>query len=429
MKSFSGVVLVIFVVLALFGVFVFATFTASRSDAIGEVVVWGSLSTDVMDKLLGHVRDTREDFNDVTYREVSEERLVPDLVEAIAAGRGPDLVLFPGSAMVKDGEKLASIPYSAVPRRDFLDSYIEAGEVFLRDDGVAALPVIVDPLVMYWNRTLFANAAVASPPRYWDDVAKVAPKLTQKSPNGSITVAAIALGGWDNVSYGKDILVSLMRQLGAEVVTQNDDGSYAVSLTEATEGGVQPVTSAVRYYVEFADPVKPVYSWNRSQRLSRDAFLAGSLAMYIAPASELILLREANPNLNFDVAPLPVARGAGSAVAARVVGAAVPRGARNPGGAASVAVIFASAREQEFLSTLLRLPSTRRDVEADASRDAFIAVFRSSALRAFSFLDPDPAASSEIFGRMIDNIASGRLTVSSAIRDAHDDLRVLTGVQ
>ena len=429
MKTFSAAVLVVFVVMALFGVFIFATFTTSSSSNIGAVQIWGSLPNSVIDQVFGSVRDTRDDFGGVTYKEVSDDQLVPDLVEAIAAGRGPDLVFFPASSFVKDGEKLADIPYSSIPRRDFQNAFVEAGEIFLKDDGIAALPVIVDPLVLYWNRTLFSNAGVAQPPKYWDDLAAIAPQLTQKTANGSITQSAVALGGWGNIAHGKDILVTLMKQLGAPVVELGPNKTYQTSLTFTTSTGVAPGLSAVRYYVDFADPVKPNYSWNRSQKNSRDAFLAGTLAMYIAPASELMGIRAANPNLNFDVASLPTSRGAGSGVAARVVGLAVPRGAPNPNGAATVATILAGPTVQKFLADTLHLPTARRDVEVDASADQYLTVFRASALRAFAFLDPNPPASDLTFGRMIENIASGRSTLSEAVRDASDELQQLLKMQ
>jgi ABC-type glycerol-3-phosphate transport system substrate-binding protein len=425
MKSFNAIVIAIFVLLAMFGVFVFATFTNSARDQIGDVLIWGSLPRPVVEKLLGHVRDQRDDFGGVVYTFMPEETFVPELVQAIAAGRGPDLVFFPSSSFVKDGDKLASIPYSSLSRRDFQDAFVEAGEVFLRDDGVVALPLTIDPLVMYWNRTLFSNAGIANPPRYWDELTTLAPRLTVRAQNGSITQSAVALGTWDNVAHAKEALLSLMYQLGAPVVTHDSDGIYRANLTLTNAAGLAPAMSAIRYTVDFGDPVKPHYSWNRSQKNSRDAFLAGSVAVYFAPASDLLPLRESNPNLNFDVAPVPASRGAGSGVFAHTLGVAIPRGSLNPPGAATVAVILTLPEQQRFLSDLTKMPSPRRDVELDGSADAYLGVFRASALRSFTFLDPDPARSSTILGDMLEDITSGRATISEAVRDASDELQQL----
>lgn len=429
MKPFPAAILGIFLALALFGVFIFATFTASRQDAIGTVLIWGSVPQEVMDNLFTAVRGERDDFNSVKYDEIPADQLVPELVQAIAAGRGPDLVVFPASSYVKDGEKLLSIPYNTLSRRDFQDSYVEAGEVFLAEDGVKGLPFTIDPLVLYWNRTLFSNAGVARPPKYWDDLAQVAPQLTQKAPNGSLTVSAVALGSWDNVAHAKGILVTLITELGMPVVTQDVDGRYESTLAQTTDTGVSPADSALRYYTDFADPVKPVYSWNRSQKSSRDAFLAGTLALYVGFASELLPLREANPNLNFDIAPLPVTRGGGEGVYAEVQALSVPRGAKNVAGATTVALVLSAANMSALVSEATHLPSPRRDVELAPASDAYLSVFRSAALKSFTFLDPDPTASNQIFGRMIDAVSSGRLRLSEAVRAADEELGVLLDMQ
>jgi hypothetical protein len=75
------------------------------------------------------------------------------------------------------------------------------------------------------------------------------------------------------------------------------------------------------------------------------------------------------------------------------------------------------------------MPSTRRDVELNADADQYLSVFRSSALRSFVFLDPNPTQSDSVFSRMIDNISSGRLGVSESIRAADDELQQLLKVQ
>ncbi|MEK7063510.1 MAG: extracellular solute-binding protein [Patescibacteria group bacterium] len=429
MKPFQAAVLGIFLFLALVGVFVFATFTSSRQDAIGEVVIWGSLPQDIVDDLLTIVRGTRDDFNGVTYRDFTKEELMPTLVQAIASGRGPDLILFPSSAFVKDGDKLQPISYSTVPRRTFQDTFVEAGEIFLTAEGIAALPMTIDPTVMYWNRTMFANASIARPPKYWDELATQAPKLTKKQPNGSLITSAAPLGSWDNATHPKEILVTLLRQLGTTVITRDEEGLYRNVLAGTNDAEVSPAESAIHYLVDFADPVKPNYSWNRSQKNARDAFLAGTLALYFGPASELLSIRESNPNLNFDVAPMPIARGGGEGVYADVEALAVPRGAANPGGATAVALILVSAPISTELAKATRLPSPRRDVQLDASADQYLTTFRASALKAFAFMDPDPSASSAIFSRMIDNVASGRSRISEAIRAADEELRVLIRVQ
>ncbi len=424
MRPFNAIVLVIFAVLALVGVFVFATFTSSQQDVIGKVEIWGSIPNEVMDDALTAVRDGRNDFQEVSYREYPEADLVPSLVKAIASGTGPDAVLFPSASVLADGDKLQHISFNTLSRREFQDTFVEAGELFLVDDGVLGLPLTIDPLVMYWNRTMLQNAGVARPPRSWDEVAELAPRLSKKTDAGTLTASAVALGEWGNVAHAKEILMTVFTQLGVPVLVRDVEGGWGVSLVAQADSRVQPGESALRFYTEFSDPVKPVYAWNRSERLSRDAFTAGTLALYFAPASELRSIRAANPNLNFDVAPMPVAVGGGEGAAARLLALAIPNGAQNPDGAETAIQLLTSSEVSSLIADALLLPSPRRDV-GGVGQDAFQTVFRSAALKAFAFPDPDPIESDVIFARMVGNVSSGRLRVGEALRDAEEELQQL----
>ena len=71
-----------------------------------------------------------------------------------------------------------------------------------------------------------------------------------------------------------------------------------------TAGGIPPL----RFYTEFSNPSKTVYSWNRSLPSSRDMFARGGLAVYFGYGGEITGLREKNPHLNFDIAPVPQIR-------------------------------------------------------------------------------------------------------------------------
>lgn len=428
MKPFPVIVTAVFIALAIVSVLIFATFTSFKKNAIGTVVIWGSLPHSVFDALVSKLAEGNNDaYADVSYRSIPEKELVPSLVEAIAAGTGPDLVIFPGSALVGQGNKLSSIPYSSLSRRDFQNTFIQAGEVFLSPDGVKAIPFTVDPLVMYWNRTLFSNAGIAQPPRYWDELGDMSPTLTKATQNGTLTQGAVALGAWDNVVHSKSVFLTLLNQLGDTVVGQDEKGLYTSLFFQAQQGGVVPADSAVRFYTDFSDPAKPVYSWNRSQPDSRSAFIAGKLAIYFGTVSELQGMREANPNLNFDVAPVPSIRGGGAGVAADITGLAIPRGSKNPSGALLVAKDFTSPSSLEILASELMLPSVRRDAPPPASGDSYAGLFHNAALLSFSFLDPDPSSTDSIFKRMIEGVSSGKFKVTEATRAADDELRALLG--
>ncbi len=431
MKTFPTIVLTVFIGLALVGVVIFATYSSLSQSAVGKVVIWGSFPIETVSTPLGILGQGKNDYKDVTYQSLPADTLISSLVAAIAEGRGPDLVLFPADDLVAKGDTLATIPYSALSRRAFQDTFIKAGEVFLTADGMKAIPFTVDPLVMYWNRSLFSKAGIAVAPKYWDEVATLSPKLTQTDANGTLTLSTTALGTWDNVTHAKAILVSLMHQLGTPIVTSSGT-TYTSVLRSGAESGPGPASSALRFYTDFADPAKPNYSWNRSQQSSHDAFIAGTLGLYFGYASELGALREANPNLDFDVASLPQVRGGSLEFGGsfgELTGLAIPRGAKNPNGALVVAQALSGAVAQQSLFSTLQMQTVRRDGGGENASDPYAVVFRNATLSAFAFLDPSPEASEAIFKRMVESISSGKSQVSDAVQSADADLQALFKVQ
>ncbi len=422
MKPFATGVLILFLALGTFGLFVFATYSSRTAEGIGTVHIWGAIPQEAIENELTLIRSERDDFNNVTYLEMKSDELVSKLVTAIASGNGPDLVILPSTSIVEHANKLSEIPYDTVSKREFQDTYIDAGDALLTQTGIIGVPLTVDPLVMYWNRSLFAKAGISRPPVYWDEVATMAKRLTRKSENGTLIESATAFGDWANILHNTGIFVTLIKQLGVNPVVRSSDGSYRSHLNNATEGGIVAADSSLRYWTDFSDPLKPTYSWNRSLRPSDQAFVAGTLALYIGRASELSAIRAANPNLNFDVASVPVTRGGGEEAEAKMQFLSIPRGTGNPNGAFIVLGVLTSQAHAAALSSTLLLPSPRRDVEPDSKADAYQVVFRKAALKSFVFLDPGPATTARIFGEMVDTVTSGKASAGSAVRSAHDEL-------
>lgn len=423
MKLFPTILMGIFVAFGLGAVIVFATFSSGGGKSAGQVLIWGSLPERVVREAVELVQANNSEFDGVQYQFVRQDDLVPNLIAAIAAGKGPDLVIFPSEHFLSERDKLIVIPYATFSRREFQDTFVEAGEVFVGDKGVYGLPFVIDPLVMYWNRALFAEAGIGTPPKYWDELASASPKLSRADERGTLSQSTAALGTWDNIVHAKAIFVTLLRQLGNPVVALGTRG-YASTLTQST-GGVSSADSALRFYTDFSDPVKPAYSWNSSQSDSKTAFIAERLAVYFGRASELAAIRQSNPNLNFDVAEVPQIRGAGKGSEASVFALAIPRGSRNQQGAFQVALALTTSEPQSALQKSLGLPTPRRDGGASAPSDPYFGTFRAAVLTAFAFPDPDPGTSDSVFKRMVENVTSGSKTVSEAIQSGDQELRAI----
>ena len=243
----------------------------------------------------------------ITYIKKDSSTFNNDFIEALAEGVGPDIVLLRDDYIYKNRNKLFTIPYKNYTERSFRDTFIEGGEVFLNADGAIALPFMVDPLVMYWNRDLFSNNAVSSPPQYWDQIYSLIEKTTRRDTSANILKSTIALGEWSNITNAKEILTMLLLQAGTPITSRNGQEVISV-LNSKFDYPVIPSQSAVNFYTQFSNPTSPSYTWNRSLPSSFNLFLSGNLATYLGFASEIFSIQQKNSNLNFDVTYIPQIR-------------------------------------------------------------------------------------------------------------------------
>ena len=431
LSIFQLVALGIFATCILVGVGVFATLSSiGQNTEIGRVVVWGTLDAGVIESALADLRQKDKVMHEVTYVQQESKSYVATIVNAMANGTGPDLFVLSQDQIVLFSDKIGTIPYGAVSQQTFTDSYVDEAQLFLTTEGALALPFVVNPLVLYWNRDMLASAGYANPPKYWNDFFEMAPKLTQLSGGSNIKKSAVALGGWSNIEYAKQILTTLFMQAGDPIVVRNEKGdpTPVLGVVQNTNAATNenPAMSALQFYTEFANPVKTIYSWNRSLPLSQDAFVSGDLALYFGLASDYPVLRERNQNLRFGVSKIPQIEGSGLALTfGHLYALAIPRTTKNPNGALLAAQKMTSQPGVAALAAYLKLPPARRDVAVDTSKDAALSVFIQSALIARGWLDPDPAQSDALFKDMIESVISGRDQPGIAVFNAAQVLRTL----
>lgn len=418
----------VFVFLVIAGVGIFALFGGfGNKDTLGRVVVWGTADQTQMDTILSGLTQKDKALQDVVYIAKRPATYETELINAIAAGTGPDLIFLSQSDIGLLSDKVTPIPYNAVSQSTFITSYIDEGQLFLTPQGSLALPFIIDPLVMYWNRDTFTGVGQAQPPQYWNDLIALSPKVTGLDAGGNIRKSAVAMGTWDNVANAKAILSALIMQSGDFITNRAPSGNLVPILGSRPNGSnVSPASEALRFYTDFANPSKTTYSWNRSLPNSYNAFTAGDLAIYFGFASEYRPIGERNPNLRFGVATLPQLQGASAKITSgNIVGLAVARGSVNPSGALAAAIKLTSPASAAAVAQQLGLPPVRRDVGTDTSSSAAAAVFVQSALMSRSWADPNTQTTNALFKEMIESVISGRATSEQAVFDAASALRQL----
>jgi ABC-type glycerol-3-phosphate transport system substrate-binding protein len=427
MTTFQIAVIGIFVALAIVGVLIFAGVGGLGDDdqKIGNVEIWGTVSHQIIDKMISELNTGNGRFADVDYIEKDKETYEEEFVEALAAGSGPDLFLLEQDGIIRNQDKIIEIPYDTIPERDFKNTFIEEGEMYLTENGVLGLPFTIDPMVMYWNRDIFQSVGIANPPEFWDELFVLSPKITQRDTASNITRSFTALGEFTNVENAKEILSAFIIQSGNRIVVPIVNGFESI-INEKLDFATPPAEAAVRFYTEFSNPIKSVYSWNKSLPNSKQLFTAGDLAIYFGFASELSEILRSNPNLNLNINPLPQLRDANTKVTYGKMSAfAIPKNSKNQAGALSTGLALTSLENIARFSVDLGLPPVRRDALIDKPTDAIGSVFYDSALMSKSWFDPDSDETDDIFKNMVESVTSGRALLGEAVNLADRELDLL----
>lgn len=425
MSNFKIAVTAIFSVSIVVGIAMFALSKVSSGGATSNLVVWGTVPADVFDAAYKNSSLSKNKLIKINYVKKEASSFDNEFVEALAESRGPDLVLLRDDFMYKHRNKLLVIPYQNYSQRNFKDQFIQAGEIFLSPDGVVGLPFLVDPLVMYWNRDLFSNSAIATPPQYWDEIPGLIEKMTKRDKTANILQSSIALGEWRNIVNAKEILATLLIQAGTPITTRGEQGLESV-LNNMFSLPVAPSTSAVNFYTQFSNPTAQTYTWNRSLPSSLNMFLSGNLGMYIGFSSEIFSIQQKNSNLNFDVTYVPQIRNTTKKVVfGHLYALAIVKQSSQVGGAFVAMTGLTEPSSIRAMEEITNLPPVRRDLLSSKPADAFRVVFYNSALQAGSWIDPNSALSSNTFRDMIESITSGRNRTSEALQRANDELNLM----
>lgn len=425
MRNFQLIMLVLFIFGGVLGIFVFAGFIDLEDSAVnqgptGTVVLWGTLPSNVVNPIIS-------DFNKgktytVKYVAKREDSFERELLEAIALGNSPDLFLIANDLIYKNSNKISKIPYTNYPLFNFKNNFATAGEVFLTKEGILALPITINPMVMYYNRSILDENSVAYPPEYWDELEQYANKFTKKDSLGNINQSSFALGQYSNITHAKNILATLFLQKDNTIIEQ------ATSIFRANLSNpsiIDKNVGVLNFYTDFANPLSKNYSWNKSFSSSLESFSREELVFYFGLASDLRVLLARNPNHNFIASPIPQYKDGTKTTYARVTGLSMSAFAKNKSAATDAMNSLAMGDFSLKISNVQYLPPARRDLLAQRGTDTFTPVFYSSALFAKSWLDPSAIDSDNVFRAMIDEILSNQRSPESALTGANNRLNLL----
>lgn len=428
-KLFQYIVIGSFVFFIVVGAILFSTFRSDReSEASISVTIWGTLPLDSFSSFASKYFSEMNLKYAVNYVEKDTITFDRELVEALASGAGPDAIVLPEELIVRYRDKVYPIPYVTLPELTFKQTFIQEGELYLNNDGVLALPLMVDPLVMYWNRDIFNNVGVTAPPTTWAEILALVSKMTKKDQSKNILSSTVAMGEFRNVNNAKEILSALLIQAGNPIVSLGSEGALVGSLDKDFGLQPSPAIRSLEYFTNFSNPNRNEYSWNRAMPGSRDSFANGDLAMYFGFASEFTKIKNLNPNLNFTVALLPQKTKTNIlSTYGDIYALAIMKKSLNPAGTYTVISTLTSATAVPYWKDIFNLPSARRDILGQTETNAAKMVFNRSAILSKGWLDPNKSQTSTIFQDMIESYTTGRASLSGAVSTASDQLDNLLG--
>ncbi len=257
--------------------------------------VWGVFDdSDVIQSIFAEYRKLNPYIKEIKYRKLSPDTYKADLLDALAAGSGPDIFMMRNTWQEGFSDKVVPSPTLFVNEKKFRETFVDVvADDFLTDQGQAlAVPLSVDSLALYYNKDIFNAVGIAEPPKTWEDLLRIVEKLTDIDAYGNINRSAIALGTGENINRSADLLLALMLQLGADTRSSNFiDESAAIK--------------ALDFYSQFSRLDSPFYTWSPREHYSIDAFYEGTLGMTVNYSYHYETFRQKNAKFNFAVAPLP----------------------------------------------------------------------------------------------------------------------------
>lgn len=393
----------------------------------------------------------------INLRRLRLEDYETELLNAMAEDRGPDIFLLHHDWTNKYLSKLAPMPNSVrvaervvtgtvkkevtwqavtVPfmtNREYRDAFVDTvardtirtvdvstdPTVVDRRERIVGIPTFIDTLALYYNRSLLNAAGIPLPPETWDDFQGAVRKLTRLDARERETIqqSGAALGTGANVERSVDILTALMMQNGAQMADINGTPTFHVDTSGDPAVQEPPSFGAIRFYAEFADPTRDVYTWNADQPNSFEAFLQGKTAMFFGYAYQQELIQAQAPQINLGVTKLPQIPGRPSKNVANYWYWGVSKRSQDQNHAWNFLNFLAQKEQQQQIAKVLKRPSPRRDVLAEQLRDESVGTFAAQVLTASTwYAGRDPRIMEQAFVQMMDSIARKETTVEDAVK-------------
>jgi len=364
----------------------------------------------------------------IVYVQKNIDTYETDLLNALAAGTGPDIYSINNSWLPKYLDKATPSPTSILNLKDYKDAFVDtAVNDFTTGDGkIYGVPLSVDSLALYYNKDIMGSAGIATPPKTWAELVTDVQKIKRNDGRGYFTRSGLAAGTSSNVNRSVDILALFMLQQG--VIPFSADGSNPSFGQSIQKNGqyFNPGAIGLSFYSSFANPSSPNYNWNLRSDYSVDAFANGRAAFMISYSYMRPTILQKAPNLNFDVAPVPQPNLDDPAVNfSNYWGEVVSKQSKNPSVAWDFLKFLSSKDSLDKYYAKNKQPASRKDLISLQIQDPDIGVFANANLTAKSFYKPDQAKMDAILAGMIDNVILKGVSVDDSLNQGEQQAATL----
>jgi ABC-type glycerol-3-phosphate transport system substrate-binding protein len=234
------------------------------------------------------------------------------VVNALAAGKGPDIWEIRNDELIRHKEKLIGQPVSAgeqeILKKTFAPVILEE---MVSDDRLYGLPMGLDPLVLFINKEHMQKAEVTNLPKTWEETRELGQKLTVKA-NNIILRGGLALGTVSNIDRASQIvqlvLLQAMDQLGGQMTdpAHRKATFHLYTQNPETKQSEYPGVAGMSVYASFADDRSGfAKTWDAQQPYTTLAFSQGDLSMMINYLSLIPQLQKLDSKLPFTIGPVP----------------------------------------------------------------------------------------------------------------------------
>ncbi|MFA5392569.1 MAG: extracellular solute-binding protein [Candidatus Paceibacterota bacterium] len=350
-----------------------------------------------------------------------------DLLKAFADNKAPDIFMLFGNWLPSYQDKIE--PLDLKSNKDLNSLIISqtfpqvVQDNLINNDFLLGIPLYIDTLALYYNKDIFDYYNIALPPKTWDEVVKLIPKLRKTNSQGQITRAAIALGTSNNIDWASDILSEFMMQLGSSMV---DKTYQKVTFNESiTQNGskIIPGAEALKYYTQFTNPKSPLYTWESGFPNSVSAFSQGKTAMIIDYNQAQNAIQKEAPGLRYGVAPFPLF--SSKINYARTMNLVVFNRSSYIKEAWQFLKYLSQSNNSQYYFLQTKNPPARLDLISLANNDSQAGVFANQILTSRDWYQIDSQEISIIFNNMIESVILQNISPSQAISTAASKIELL----